>query len=124
MVRIAQSGPNELVTNNRVLYSSYLVGTSETTRTSRFNEWLSGLIDGRGSLDITKKGNCSCEISVDISDEKMLRIIQNQLGGSVKPRAGAHGIRWKLQDREGLLDLINRINGNIRQSSRLKQLHH
>ena len=126
MVKIAQSDSNKLVTRKgiRIRLSSYLVGTSETTRASRFNVWLSGLIDGCGALLITKKGKASCEIIVDISDEKMLRIIQNQLGGSIKRRAGVHGIRWRLDNEKGMIDLINRINGNIRHSSRLKQLHH
>ncbi len=54
----------------------------------------------------------------------MLRLIQNQLGGSIKPRSGVQAVRWRLHNEKGMLDLINRINGNIRHSSRLKQLHH
>jgi hypothetical protein len=130
IVKIAQSDSNKLVTKNGYLYllhnrnSSHLVGTSETTRTSRFNEWLSGLIDGDGTLQISKKGYPSCEITVHLSDEKMLRIIQNELGGSIKPRSGVQAVRWRLHNKEGIIDLIHRINGNIRHSSRLKQLHH
>ncbi len=54
----------------------------------------------------------------------MLRIIQNELGGSIKPRSGVQAVRWRLHNKEGIIDLIHRINGNIRHSSRLKQLHH
>jgi hypothetical protein len=124
IVKIVQSDSNKLVTKKGTRDSSYLVGTSETTRTSRFNEWLAGLIDGDGSLLISKKGYSSCEITVHLSDEKMLRLIQNQLGGSIKPRSGVQAVRWRLHNEKGMLDLINRINGNIRHSSRLKQLHH
>lgn len=53
----------------------------------------------------------------------MLRIIQNKLGGSIKPRSGVQAIRWRLHNRSGMLELINRINGYIRHSNRLVQLN-
>ena len=89
---------NQPVTNNRS-YSSHLVGTSETTRATSFseknyfNQWLAGLIDGDGSLQVSKAGYTSCEITVALADERLLRIIQNKLAGSIKPRAGAQAIR-------------------------------
>jgi ubiquinol-cytochrome c reductase cytochrome b subunit len=120
---------NQPVTNDRS-YSSHLVGTSETTRATsfgsketRFNQWLAGLIDGDGSLQVSKAGYSSCEITVALADERMLRIIQNKLGGSIKPRSGVQAIRWRLHNRSGMLELINRINGYIRHSSRLVQLN-
>ena len=120
---------NQPVTNNRS-YSSHLVGTSETTRATsfgsketRFNQWLAGLIDGNGSLLVSKSGYSSCEITVALADERMLRIIQNKLGGSIKPRSGVQAIRWRLHNRLGMLELVNRINGYIRHSSRLVQLN-
>lgn len=101
MVKISQIRKwNQPVTNDRS-YSSYLVGTSETTRATpfglketRFNQWLAGLIDGDGCLLVSKAaaaaaaGYPSCEITVALADERMLRIIQNKLGGSIKPRSG------------------------------------
>jgi len=120
---------NQPVTNDRS-YSSHLVGTSETTRATsfcsketRFNQWLAGLIDGDGSLQVSKAGYSSCEITVALADERMLRIIQNKLGGSIKPRSGVQAIRWRLHNRSGMLELINRINGYIRHSGRLVQLN-
>jgi hypothetical protein len=120
---------NQPVTNDRN-YSSYLVGTPETTRATsfglketRFNQWLAGLIDGDGCLQVSKAGYSSCEITVALADERMLRIIQNKLGGSIKPRSGVQAIRWRLHNRSGMLELINRINGYIRHSSRLAQLN-
>jgi len=92
---------NQPVTNNRS-YSSHLVGTSETTRvtffepegaTRRFNQWLAGLIDGDGCLLVSKAGYSSCEITVALADERMLRIIQNKLGGAIKARSGVKAIR-------------------------------
>lgn len=54
----------------------------------------------------------------------MLRIIQNKLGGAVKPRSGVQAIRWRLHNRAGMIDLANRVNGYIRHSKRLVQLSH
>jgi ubiquinol-cytochrome c reductase cytochrome b subunit len=119
---------NQPVTKERSY--SYLVGTSETTRATsfglketRFNQWLAGLIDGDGSLQVSKSGSTSCEITVSLGDERMLRIIQNKLGGSIKPRSGVQAIRWRLHNRSGMIELVNRINGYIRHSSRLVQLN-
>jgi len=100
MVKIPRTNEwNQQVTKDR-RYSSYLVGTSETTRATlisskenSFNQWLAGLIDGDGSFQVSKKGYTGCEITVALNDEHMLRIIQDKLGGSIKPRSGVRAIR-------------------------------
>jgi hypothetical protein len=98
--------------------SSTLVGISETICTQKnthkdikFNQWLAGLIDGDGYLLVTKDGNTGCEITVGLEDERMLRIIQNKMGGNIKLRSGAKSVRYRLHNKIGMLDLINRING-------------
>lgn len=88
-----------------------------------FNQWLAGLIDGDGYLYVTKEGYSGCEITVALEDEKMLRIIQNKLGGSVKPRSGCKAVRYRLQNKPGMIELINRINGLIRNTVRIPQLY-
>ena len=88
-----------------------------------FNEWLSGLIDGDGSLLINKKGYISCEITMSLKDEHALRYIQNKLGGSIKLRSGVKAVRYRLHNKKGMIELINRINGKVRHTSRLKQLN-
>jgi hypothetical protein len=145
LVKILSTRNNQLVTKNNTIIS-YLVGTSETIRASflissiipvdfitdpssnkngenLFNEWLSGLIDGDGSLLISNNGNISCEITMSIEDEYALRYIQNKLGGSIKLRSGVKALRYRLHNKEGVLNMISRINGKIRHSSRLKQLN-
>lgn len=119
----------QLVTKNHK-FLSYLVGTSETIRASSynekenlFNEWLSGLIDGDGSLLVNKLGYTSCEITMSLSDEYTLRYIQNKLGGSIKLRSGNKTVRYRLHNKKGMIDLVNRVNGKIRHTSRLKQLN-
>ena len=120
---------NQPVTKG-IRYTSYLVGTSETTRVTtygkkenRFNQWLAGLIDGDGCFLVSKAGYSSCEITVALADERLLRIIQNKLGGSIKLRSGVKALRWRLHNREGMINLVNRVNGYIRHSKRLVQLN-
>lgn len=127
IVKILLWQNNQLITNDK---NSYLVGISETKCTNsklnnndlKFNQWLSGLIDGDGYLGISKSGYTCCEITVALDDEKTLRIIQNKLGGSVKFRSGAKAFRYRLHNEKGMIELINRINGNIRNTKRLAQL--
>lgn len=106
---------------------SSLVETSETTRvatySSEFCEWLSGVIDGDGCLLVSKQGYTSLEITVGMEDLALLEYIQNKLGGSIKPRSGAKAYRYRIHNKAGMLNLIKCINGNIRHSSRLAQLH-
>jgi hypothetical protein len=130
LVKIPQNRKwNQQVTNGR-FYSSHLVGTSETTRATSFdkketlfNQWLAGLIDGDGCFLVSKAGYSSCEITVALEDERMLRKIQNKLGGAIKARSGVKAIRWRLHNCHGMLDLVNRVNGYIRHNNRLVQLN-
>lgn len=112
---------------------NFLVGTSETTRPlsskpsftsmeESWNEWLAGLIDGDGCLLISKAGYASCEITMSLQDEHALAIIKQKLGGSIKLRSGVKALRYRLHNRKGMIELINRINGKIRHTSRIKQL--
>jgi len=106
------------------------VGSSETLRLLssntkselHWNQWLAGLIDGDGCLLISKSGYASCEITMGIEDEHALLQIKQKLGGSVKLRAGIKALRYRLHNKAGMLDLITRINGHIRNSVRIKQL--
>lgn len=107
---------------------SSLVGTSETTRAtnnsnSRFFQWLRGVIDGDGSLQVSKQGYTSLEITIGLEDLKLLEYIRNKLGGSIKMRSGRKAYRYRLHNKVGMITLVNGINGYIRHSSRLLQLH-
>lgn len=85
----------------------------------KFNEWLAGIIDGDGSFLISKLGYISCEITMDKNDYHTLMLIKNKLGGSVKLRSGVNAYRYRLHHKLGIIDLINRVNGNIRNSKRI-----
>jgi hypothetical protein len=60
---------------------------------------------------------------MSLSDEYALRYVQNKLGGSIKLRSGVKAIRYRLHNKESMINLVNRINGKIRHTGRLKQLN-
>src|SRR6266571_4802085 len=72
---------------------------------------------------LSKEGYASLEITMDIRDEHALQIIKNVYGGSIKLRSGCNAIRYRLHHKSGLLNLINDVNGQIRNSNRLVQLN-
>ena len=57
-----------------------------------------------------------------LEDEHALAIIKYNLAGSLKLRSGVKALRYRLHNKKGMVELINRINGNIRHTSRIKQL--
>ena len=87
-----------------------------------FNQYLAGLIDGDGSLLISNQGYASLEITMGLSDLDALNKIKQKLGGSVRPRTNAKAYRYRLHNRAGITDLLNRINGLIYNSKRVPQL--
>lgn len=89
---------------------------------AKFNQYLAGLIDGDGSLLISKKGYASLEITMDLFDLDALNKVKQKLGGSVKLRSKAKAFRYRLHNKAGIIDLLNRINGQIRNSKRIPQL--
>ena len=84
-----------------------------------FKQWLAGLIDGDGCFTLSKKGYAGLEITMDIRDERALQQVKNVYGGSIKLRSNANALRYRLQHKEGLLNLINDVNGQIRNPNRM-----
>jgi len=136
IVKILKIYDNSQVTNAL----STLVGTSEAIRLLnirsihnlnnnsdkhfRLKQWLAGLIDGDGCFSLSKKGYASLEITMDIRDEWALQTVKNIYGGSIKLRSGVSALRYRLHNKEGLLKLINDVNGHIRNPIRLIQLNY
>jgi ubiquinol-cytochrome c reductase cytochrome b subunit len=79
------------------------------------------LIDGDGCFLVSQKGYTSCEITVALKDEKLLRIIQNKIGGSIKIRSGVKAIRIRFQNKLLMISLTERVNGFIYNSVRIPQ---
>jgi len=89
----------------------------------KFNQWLAGLIDGEGQLIVSKKGYANLKIVMSIKDKSALLDIKQKYGGSIKCIAGYNALRYKLHHKQGLLKLINDINGLIRNPTRMLQLN-
>nr|YP_008816009.1 putative LAGLIDADG homing endonuclease [Closterium baillyanum]AGZ90275.1 putative LAGLIDADG homing endonuclease [Closterium baillyanum] len=87
-----------------------------------FNQWLAGVIDGDGCFQLSKKGYACLEITMDIRDKHCLYQIKQKFGGSVKIKSDINYLRYRLHHKKGLLELINSINGFIRNPTRLIQL--
>lgn len=95
----------------------------ENCNDSLFNEWLAGLIDGDGEFILSKKGYASLKIIMSISDKSALYVIKHKYGGSIKSIAGSNSLRYKLHNKKGLMNLINNVNGLIRNPTRLLKLY-
>nr|QWL15189.1 hypothetical protein [Ulva rigida] len=87
----------------------------------KWNEWLAGVIDGDGYLTIQKNKVAVLEITMSLKDENLLNQIKQKLGGNIKRRNQSFSIRYRLSHKDGMVELINRINGNIRNTIRVKQ---
>jgi hypothetical protein len=118
---------------------NFLVGTSETIRPLSFFSTYYNYNNNNNSLKdkawnvvswsyrwrwffVSKPGYSSCEITMSLQDKYALAIIKQKLAGSIKSRSGVKALRYRLHNNKGMIDLVTRIKGNIRHTSRLKQL--
>ena len=117
----------ESLSKNKRYYSTSSIFDTEYINNkndkNKFCEWLGGLIDADGSFHYTKKGFGSLKIIMNIDDKSALFEIKHKYGGSIKPIAGFNGLKYKLQYTKGLINLINDVNGLIRNPIRLLQLN-
>jgi hypothetical protein len=88
----------------------------------KFNQWLAGLIDGDGCFLLSKKGYASLEIIAHIRDKNCLYQIKQKFGGAIKIRTNLNHLRFRMHHKQGMLDIINAVNGEIRNPIRLLQL--
>jgi hypothetical protein len=96
---------------------------SSNNQDVNFNQWLAGLIDGDGCFLLSKKGYASLEIVMETRDKHCLYLIKQKFGGSIKLKSGINFVRYRLHHQKGLLNLIEAINGEIRNPVRLIQLN-
>lgn len=69
-----------------------------------------------------KKDIVALEIVTQLRDKKFLYLIKQKFGGAVKLVSGNNHLRYRLHNKEGLLNLINKVNGLIRNPIRILQL--
>jgi hypothetical protein len=60
---------------------------------------------------------------MDISDYKVLNLIKQNFGGTIKPISNSNALRYKLRHRKGLKKLINALNGLIRNPTKMLQMN-
>lgn len=108
--------------NKQVTFLSTKEDTSETTRVTRFNQWLAGFIDGKGYF--TSSFSCPskfpiCKIKVEIKDINLLILIQDKFGGYLNKNYKEATLT--IFDKDNLILLCNSINGNVRTKRRVLQ---
>jgi hypothetical protein len=90
----------------------------------KWNQWFAGLTDGDGCFYISKKDkNVSYEITTHITDARVLYFIKNKLkAGSVRIRSGSKSVRFRVKQKNIILDIVQRLNGKLQNPIRCTQL--
>ena len=60
---------------------------------------------------------------MEVIDKHALFQIKQKFGGSVKLCSGTKAVRYRLHHKKGLLDLMNAVNGEIRNPTRILQFN-
>lgn len=89
----------------------------------KWNQWFAGLTDGDGSFYInTKEKSVSFELTTHITDARMLYMLKNKLkAGQVKLRSNSQSVRYRIKQKNSILDIIARLNGKLRNPARIVQ---
>ena len=69
---------------------------------------------------MSKKGYASLDLQ--LRDKRVLYLIKQKYGGSVKLYSNDNHLRYRLHHRSGLIKMINSVNGLIRNPIRILQL--
>ena len=102
--------------------------SSETTRTTplfndQFSYWFAGLIDGDGSLLISKQNHPSIEITLDSKDYPTLYYIKHKLNcGNILKRSNSNSYRIRFTNKNSILKILYIINGKLLTDSKHIQL--
>ena len=89
---------------------------------NKFSQWLAGVIDGDGCFQVSKKGYASLEIIMETRDKHCLYLIKQKFGGSVKVKSNVNWLRYRLHHKKGLILLVDKVNGFLRNPARILQL--
>ena len=83
-----------------------------------FNEWLAGFIDGDGHFRV-QKTYCRFQVEQATWNLHLLELLKQKFGGKIdKCKRYPNTHLYALSDRETLIELAHRVNGNIRATSR------
>nr|YP_010987490.1 LAGLIDADG homing endonuclease [Hydrocytium acuminatum]WOR09535.1 LAGLIDADG homing endonuclease [Hydrocytium acuminatum] len=95
----------------------------KTNDDEKWNQWFAGLTDGDGCFYINKKEKTiSFEMTTHVIDARILYNIKNKLkGGTVKLRSHAQAMRYRVKQKNVILDIVHRLNGRLQLKSRFSQ---
>ena len=116
------------------IHKDFSVGTPETIsiamnkkitsffyEDTQFDQWLAGVIDASGKIGVTKRNNVYIEIVTFIEDLKMLRFIQNYIGGNIKILNDKNMVQYRMQKDSGIINISNRIKNFLCNHERIEQ---
>lgn len=106
----------------RLFSTNSINNMNNNFKEKKFNEWLAGLIDGDGCFQLSKKGYASLDITMEIRDKNCLYLVKQKFGGSVKIKSDIKWLRYRLHHKNGILLVIDAVNGLIRNPDRIIQL--
>ena len=92
-----------------------------------FNKWLTGLLEGDGSIIIptnlqgNKKKYPFIRIAFHKKDLPLAQYLINSLGyGTIYISSSSNIVLWTVYKKHSLIDFIQRLNGNMRTPKHLK----
>lgn len=114
-----------LNSNNRVIdqINNASFNITLPNNSKKFTSYFTGLIEGDGSIIVPKterspKGKLnypSIQIVYHLKDLPLALLIQKNLGsGSLIRKKGSNGYVLHINDKKGISDLVNLLNGNMR----------
>jgi len=121
-IRLLSTKGERLIRLENVEAKNNLIKKTSVTSEDKFNQWLAGLIDGDGCFQLSKKGYTSLEIVMELRDKQCLYAVKQKFGGSVKLRSGINYLRYRLHNKIGIINIIQAVNGLIRNPICLLQL--
>lgn len=85
----------------------------ENINDQQFKQWLIGFIEAQGSFTITTRGDVNFVITQGYRNIFILYYIKMRLKTGRVVKQGTQTFRFVIQDYQGLLFIINLLNGNL-----------
>ncbi|CAH2356110.1 putative intron-encoded endonuclease (mitochondrion) [[Candida] railenensis] len=99
------------------------MGNDNNVSTDPFHEWLAGVMDGDGYFNLSKSGTARLNMVMDMKDKSLLYEMKHKFGGSIHSIANANALKYQLNHKKGLINMMNAMNGNMRNPKRMLQMN-
>ena len=123
LLEILREYTPEIILCNCVIISNQITNFNHLTVDSKFNSYLTGLIEGGGCIQVPKterslKGKLnypSIHIVFQLKDLPLALLVQKNLGfGSIVRQKGVNAYYLIINDNKGIISMVNLLNGNMR----------